>query len=296
MKTWLPVWIILELLTLRLQAQENILLADEDTIQFIIRNKAGLPFLDWVRPGQDESGPSFLSIQWLELNDADLTLSYRLPPLNTEETSHDFHYELSVELITEGGGHLTPPAWAIMGNGARVSQGFNRLKWVWANALEEVLDFNQVYKLAVKTELKGDIYRLGLNCEQGPARLKKSHLPNYVVVGVGLTMASVGLAYRRAANQDYNAYQKLWSNGRPLPEAIPYYDNAQKQAKISNILTWTGVAVLGIDAAWYAIRRKKARHRELLYQKYCPQSAVPGKWTPKLSFQPEDGLKLSIQF
>lgn len=292
MRIWFFIWIIINLLPPALRAQERLLLSDTDTIHFAIRNPAGIPKLDWARPAPDGNGPGLAGIQWLELNDAGLVLSYQLPPLNARETGSGFYYELAIGLIGEDGSL----AWK--GDAVRVDRSFNHLRWAWPDALEKGLDFNRSYRLLISTGLRGNLERLELDCSQEGAFPAGSLAPNIALGGAGLGMLGAGLAYRVSADKNYEDYRQRWSGGHPPAEAEPYYDQAKKEARISGALTWAGLAVMGIDAAWYSIRMKKHRSNEQLRRKYCqgPPPAPQGKNGLRQQEIRLNGLGLSMRF
>ncbi len=275
-----------------LRAQERLLLSDKDTIHFAIRNREGIPQLDWARPAPNENGPGLAGIQWLELDDAALVLSYQLPPLSARETGSGFYYEVAIGLIDEYG------ALAWKGDAVRVDRGFNHLRWAWPDALEKGLDFNRSYRLLISTELRGNLLRLELDCSQEGAFPAGSLAPNIALGGAGLGMLGAGLAYRVSADKNYEDYRQRWSGGRPPAEAEPYYEQAKKEARISSALTWAGLAVMSIDAAWYSIRMKKHRSHEQLRRKYCRVGPPAPQQESGLRQQDIrlEGLGLSLRF
>ncbi|MCB0568495.1 MAG: hypothetical protein KDC66_01965 [Phaeodactylibacter sp.] len=296
MKIWLLLWfMIIGLFAPPALAQGSPLLSGRDTIQFVIRNKEGLPFLDWIRIGGEGKKAGLLSIQWLELKDADLSMSYALPPLNAMENNSGFYYELHIALARDDGKLAFPPAG---GGPIRSDRGGNNLKWDWPNALEDALDFNRPYRLIIQAELIGELSRIGLDCSQPHTFPAGSKAGNITIAAGALGLVGIGQAYRLAANRDYSAYKDRWAGGRPLAEAEPYYDKAQQEAMLSDALTWAGAAILLADVAWYGIRQKKRRRKEQLYQKYCrdkSENLSSVKW----NLQPatgQAGIGLAVRF
>ena len=279
---------------LPLGAQHSPSLEETALIRFKPLDEKGIAVADWkdVTP----EGPRLLGItvHTLSFEDAGLAITYSL-----EKPERDFFYDIRLSIKDEDGMVIFPEIWSLKGSHKNISREHEHLKAIWANALEESLDFNRQYTLQFTARLYGGLVLLGVSCEKRPAFTYREQLPNYLGLITGSGLIVVGQVYKANADKDYDKYLGLWQNGSSNDEASPFLDAARNKDDTYKILSITGVAVLGLDATNFAFRYFKHKQKLRQYRKYCPREETPEKRPPafQLSITPGGaGLRAVARF
>jgi hypothetical protein len=127
---------------------------------------------------------------------------------------------------------------------------------VWADALEQVLEFGPGYSITVAV----DIF------ERIPAKAKPGIGEHLVIAGVGVGLVILGQDFHNKAERDYVRYQSLWQDGGSRQSADPVLASAETQEQNAVRLRWAGIGLIAVDAAWYGIRwiryRKATKENE----------------------------------
>ncbi|MDO8368733.1 MAG: hypothetical protein Q7T20_18180 [Saprospiraceae bacterium] len=229
----------------------------DDSIVFHLAVQNGR--LALVAPADEEffkSKNDFPTLLALRLEASDLVLEYQ-PRKSTDMASN-----LTLRLQLPDGQQLSPLPYEF--SDVETSPGMRRL--VWLDAAERLPDFSATYVLHVRRALMGAV-----NCEgPRPAFTLKKQLPHYAVGGVGLVLVGLGQVYRNQRDDRYADYQQRWQDGFPAPDESNSPLNAAKEKdRNARICTWTGLAVLGIDALLFARRSLNFKKKQRVYDKFC---------------------------
>ncbi|MCB0560729.1 MAG: hypothetical protein H6573_30335 [Lewinellaceae bacterium] len=277
-----------------LQGQHFPLLEETLRIQFEVIDEGGQAVAGWSNISPEAPMVSSISVHNLSFIDAGLFITFSL-----EKTEKEFYYQINLSIQDEDGALAYPAAWSIKGEHQHIKKEFDGLELLWANALEEILDFNRPYTLLLTTRLFGDLAQLGVSCEKRPAFTYREQLPNYLGLATGLGLIGIGQVFKANADEDYQQYLTRWQDGNSTDEARPYLEAARSKDNTYKILAITGIAVLSVDAVGYGFRFFKYKKRVRQYEKYCPKDEAPGNKSPawRLSARPGGaGVKIVARF
>lgn len=249
----------------------------------------------WSKPETIPSSACLLTLQGIHQEQADLQIDCRLT-----EKEKDFYYHVALTVHTAEGEAIVPAPFDLPDNLRRLSAGAHRI--TWTNALEHNLEFDRNYTLLLEVELWG---QLPVDCANPPAFGLREQWPNLAGAAVGAGLIAVGQVYRQQSNQEYRRYKDIWQrqadpeyDGNAAAQALIYYQNAEKKDNAYQSLTWAGVTVLVLDAAWYTYRRLRFSQSRQRFDEYCrnqePFSLRPVFLPSTAGVNSGVGLKLTI--
>lgn len=233
------------------------------------------------------SKSTFLPIAEINLEDADLVVSYRAGNM---KKSDSYYFDLTL-MDPSGNLRKATPA-EMIGAEMQKNPGDKDLhKVTWMDVTETSLWPNGKYKLYVYKYLLGEI-----DCEDvRPVFSYKQQWPHYAAAGVGLALIGASQIYRSKKEDAYNTYRDYWKQSRTATEANPFLEKANDyESKTKNFLL-AGVAVIGADAIVYAIRQFNIRERQKLFDKYCTGNGLTWDAKPFIDFSGV-GTTLTLQF
>lgn len=279
-----PIFLAIFLLPLLVNGQRTFLMdtvVDSFSIELII--KENRLFLQ----GTALSKSAFLPIAEINLEDADLVVSYRLGGM---KKSDSYYFEL---MLTDplGNRKKALPS-ALTGATIQKNSGDKELhEVVWMDITETALWPNGKYTLEVHKNLIGEI-----DCEDvRPVFSYKQQWPHYAAAGVGLALIGASQIYRSKKEDAYNTYKDYWKESRTSTEANPFLEKARDyESKTKNYLL-AGIAVIGADAIVYAIRQFNIRERQKQFDKYCTGTGLTWDARPFIDFSGV-GTTLTLQF
>lgn len=249
---------------LLLAQKKNLIKTIRDTIHFEVVERSGRLDLQFD-PDQikhaDFTPNYYMAITGLRLEDADLRLIYELG-----STEKGFNYISSILLLNQAGRAVTPLPFKAKGDLGSLPEGSVGLRSLnWLDALEDVLNFGQKYQLVLSTELWGNV-----DCEDlRPAFTLSQQLPHYGVAAAGLILTGIGQFQVNRKNDAYRNYKSYHANGEPYELAQPFFIQAKAYEKDARVYTYTGWAVLSLDAAVFLYRALNTKARQKQYDKYC---------------------------
>jgi len=252
----------------------------DDSIPFQITTQNGK--LELRTPTATEvfnSKKDFPTLIALRLEGSDLVLEYQ-----PQKTADILSYDITLRLQLADGQTINPLAYEL----SNVEQAGGTSRLVWLDAVEYLPDFSAGYSLHVRRSLMGAV-----NCEgRRPTFSLKKQLPHYAAGSVGLVLVGLGQVYRDQRDTYYSDYQKNWADGLPVPDDK---NNKQKTAVEKNrnasICTWTGLAILGVDALLFVWRGQKIKKKQRVYDKFCGTST---SFNLRPVLMPGAGLGLGI--
>jgi len=231
----------------------------DDTVTFRVSAQMQRLNLQWITaPVTWKKKNNFPNIESVALEDGDLFVRYRAPKFKP-----DIQYTFDATIESGSGRHLRPRPQSVHDNEEASSK--NTRIWVWEDVTPDLLEVGAVYNLTVRRSLMGAV-----NCDEvRPAFTTYKQLVHYAAGVVGLGLVGIGQAYNTQKKNEYDTYQNLWREGISRELAQPYYENAQDKDELARICTYTGLAILGIDAAWYGLRWMKIKNRQQIYDEFC---------------------------
>lgn len=231
----------------------------DDTATFRVLPQMQRLNLQWsTAPVSWKKKNNFPSIESVALEDGDLFVRYKAP-----KRKPSIQYTFDATIVSSNGGHLRPRPQSVHDKEEASSK--NSRMWVWEDVTPELLEVGAVYQLTVRRSLMGAV-----NCDDvRPAFTLNKQLVHYAAGVVGLGLVGLGQAYNTQKKNEYNTYQNLWREGSSGVLAQPYYANAQDKDELARICTYTGLAILGIDAVWYGLRWMKIKNRQKIYDEFC---------------------------
>lgn len=215
------------------------------------------------------------AIKDLQLTDADLQLQFERIELDEE-----IRYRDKIA-IRSSKGQLMPLDFdrPSVENNARRSWESKRIDFL--DATESNLILGEEYTIA----LTADFLSSQLDCEEKPSFGLDKMWPHYAGAVVGLSLIGIGQSYKSQSDATYAQYRRQWEDGAPFSLAGSYLTNADDDYQRYRGFTITGLAVLGIDAAWLLIFRWPKHLKSVrLFKKYCSENqAVSLRVRPGLS-------------
>lgn len=252
----------------------------DDSVAFQITVQNGQ--LELRTPAEAEAFKSkkdFPTLIALRLEGSDLVLEYQ-----PRKAADILSYDITLRLQLADGQIINPLAYEI--SNAEQAGGIRRL--VWLDAAEHLPDFSAGYSLLVRRSLMGAV-----NCEgRRPTFSLKKKVPHYAAGGVGLVLIGLGQVYRDQRDGYYSDYQKNWVEGLPVPdETNNFQKTAVEKDRNARICTWTGLAILGVDALLFTWRGQKIKKKQKVYDKFCGTST---SFNLRPVWMPGTGLGLGL--
>ncbi|MEQ1744756.1 MAG: hypothetical protein ABMA02_04980 [Saprospiraceae bacterium] len=257
-------------------------IADSLAFRLVAANR--LPALQWLAPPDAVVGAKrgdYPEVAAIFLRESDLVVQYA-PGRSAAEQS--FTIELALYLPDGSRIEPLPHERAENTNSANSDQR----ELVWLDVLEHLPEFEGPYGLYIRRSLMGAV-----NCTgERPVFSLKKQLPHYAAAGAGLALVGLGQVYNQQKIDAYAQYRAYWADGKSRDEAEdPFLKTAEDKKKAAEMCTYVGLALLGADAVWYALRAMKIKRRQKAYDKFCappstsllqvrptafPTSALPG--------------------
>ena len=193
------------------------------------------------------------------LREGDLVLQYE-----PGRSPADQSYRIELEIQLPDGSRIAPQPQELTEAVAETGKGLREL--IWQDALEYLPDFEAKYALLLRRSLMGAV-----NCSgERPVFSLKKQLPHYVLAGAGLALVGLGQVYNQQKKDAYAQYRAYWADGKTREEAEdPFLKTATDKKKAAELSTYVGLALLGADAVWYAVRALKIKARQKTYDKFC---------------------------
>jgi hypothetical protein len=223
---------------------------------------------DLFRPRKDVPSPTTF-----RLEDADLVLEYQ--PGQTEMA---LSYQITLQLTLPDGSVLLPQ----MGDINDVTTNSGRAL-IWRDLLEQVSDWEGVFRLQVKRSLMGAV-----NCDgKRPIFSIQKKLPYYGLGMAGVVGLGLAQVFRSQRDLYYDNYAQRWANGES-ESSDDLLTKARQKNRSARFATWTGVGILALDGLLFARHHFKIKRAQRIFDKFCDT-------TPSLSFRP-NGIGLNFQF
>ena len=273
-----------------LQAQKKSLIYTErDTLSFQLTEKAGKLALEYAEFNTNAfTKKHFMAIQGLQLEDADLVLSYQV-----DEIEANFNYITSMLIINPANQVIAPPPFKAKGDLGKLNDGlFGQRSISWEDALEDVLLFGQTYRLVLSAEMWGPV----ACAEKRPTFTLQQQVPHLGIAAGGILLTGIGQFQKSKKVDAYNTYKTYHTTGESLVLAQPFYDKAKAYEKDARLFTYTGWAVLGLDAAVYLYRVFNTKARQKQYDKYCQDDALSLRLEPIRLGDGTNNLQLKFAF
>lgn len=260
--------------------REALIRSETDTLVFELGEKEGrLALMERPSAFSGSSVRNALRINYaLRLNDADLVLEFNLAP----PPEKGFFYRTKVVFVDYE-------------NPAQKSSGltmeevleirdapYNGKPWILPDATEHYLEYNRPYSLIMTTELWGNIACSNTR----PAFSVNQQWPHYAAAGIGIGLVGIGQIYRQQKKDAYNNYRDFWVKRLPETEAQPFLDQAKKKDNTTKALTYSGWAILGLDAGILAYRWLRIKKQQRKFDLYCSPESLSIQIKPKLEFAP----------
>lgn len=280
------------LLPMLLCAQKKALIyTQRDTINFTIVEQSGKLALQYnveETKHADFTTSHFMAITGLRLEDADLQLAYELGA-----TEKGFNYITSVLLLNRAGRVITPLPFKAKGSLGSLPEGTVGLRsMTWLDALEDVLIFGQKYQLVLSTELWGNV-----DCaDVRPAFTLGQQLPHLGIAAGGLILTGIGQFQKSKKIDAYNTYKNYHANGESYELAQPFFEQAKDYEKNARLYTYTGWAVLSLDAAVYLYRALNTKARQKQYDKYCGNKSFSLRLDTRPLGDGSNAMKVQLAF
>jgi hypothetical protein len=233
----------------------------EDSLSIAVTIVNGRPSLEWpANPAIFQPRKGFPRIVAVRLDDADLVVIYEAEPLKNDQS-----YNLSMRLSIAG--EQIRPAPNFLQEGKVVSDKTTQRSLIWPDAAEDFLKPGNACTLYVKRSRMGAVNCSGVR----PEFTLGKKLPHFAAGGVGLVLVGLGQVYQKQANDAYTQYHTLWEQGKLKTDAEQFYADATSKNKSANLCTYSGLAILGADLIWYALRRAKTKRSQTVYDQFCGQ-------------------------
>ncbi len=234
-------------------------------------------------------GKSIVDIRQIYLSDADLVILY-----TPARQQRGFTHQLEFHLKDRSGNTIVPDKYSIKKVVAQ--NGAHRL--VWMDATETPLVFGQEYVLYIQVSVLGPV---DCNADR-PAFTLKQQLPYYAVGIAGLSAIGVGYGLNAQKKNAYRQYADKWANGDTESAAQNDLRSAQDKKRQAEIMIYSGLAILTIDALLWSMRNVKTKREQRRFDRYCIQPArigfTPVQGNNKLQHlvSPGYGLQLTYGF
>lgn len=200
----------------------------------------------------------------ITLMESDLILTY-LPG----NKKHGRSYEINLGLRVPNGDSIAPQPYELPETPPAVD-GKQALQVIWFDFAEHLSEFGSSYTLYVARSLL-----VMVNCAAPrPAFNLPKQLPYFAAGTAGAVLIGLGQVYNQQKKEAYKLYRDAWAAGRPREEAEnPFFQTAADKRKAARICTYTGWALLGVDALWYSFRWMRFRQRQQEYDQCCGRPA-----------------------
>lgn len=203
-------------------------------------------------------GNSIVDIRQIYISDADLIIAY-----TTEAQSRDIIHRMECRLTDISGNTISPDQYSIK----RVLDEKGEHRFIWMDATETPLVFGQEYVLYITVSLLGPF-----DCRADrPAFTLKQQLPYYAVGITGLSAIGIGYGLNVQKKNAYRQYEVKWANGDAETAAQNDLISAKDKKRQAEIMIYSGLAILTIDAILIGIRAVRTKQEQRRFDRYCIQ-------------------------
>jgi|GEM_PF-6972545 len=231
----------------------------------------------------------------LTLERGDIIISYRLPPTREQE-----FYEVRVSFSLNGA-PLQPDLRYLrgaVGSGIEVAAGEEIKEIAWTNLLEQYINLNGELRMELTVVLHGMIPGcLEVDCTAGmPAFNRKPFLWAGIA---GAALIGVGQIFDSRADDKYEDYATFKPLDNPETDPEDLYQDANGDHHTYLALTYAGISVLAVDAAWYLIKELSHQRKVRRYRECCRDNALtirPVVDLPQGDGLAQMGLKIRLNF
>lgn len=238
-----------------------------DSLGFRLTVVNRLPVLHWLATSDGVQGirkGDYPLITAILLREGDLVVQYE-----PGRSPADRSYRIEPELQLPDGSRVAPQPQELKESVAEAGKGLREL--VWQDALEYLPDFDATYALLLRRSLMGAV-----NCSgERPVFSLQKQLPHYAIAGAGLVLVGLGQVYNQQKKDAYAQYRAYWAEGKSREEAEDLFlKTAEDKKKAAELSTYAGLALLGADAIWYAVRTLRVKRLQKTYDKFCASPAT----------------------
>lgn len=257
-----------------------------DSMQIVVLPGPGGLLTLQITPGSFvyDRGRDYPLIQQLRLQESDLLIEYQPP---TESAGRS--YSLEVYIRSEQGDLFLPSYYAL-----KTVESGNVRQLVWRDIAEALLDPTQTYFLCIRRAQMGAV-----NCEgPRPEFTLKKRLPYFGAATAGVALVGVGQIFQQQKRNAYGTYRQFWADERSRSEAQPYLDDARRYKKTAEICTYSGLALLLVDACLYSWRQRAVKHKQRTYDRFCKPGGLSWRFEPTAPGPagPQLGICLTASF
>jgi hypothetical protein len=232
----------------------------------------------------------------LTLRRGDLIIEYKLPPTGKEE-----YYSVAVDFELDGQ-PLVPAPESLEGAVGRpiTVRGRDAIqRIIWTNLLENYINLSGTLTVRLTAVLNGLMPGcLQVNCAAGIPTFNRT--PFIIAGAVGAGLIGVGQIFDSKSDDRYEAYENFKPSESPGVDPEEFYQDANGKHHTYLGLTYAGIAVLAVDAAWYLVKELKFRRDRRLFQRCCREIAAvrlqPVIDIPAGSAVGQAGIKLQVNF
>lgn len=264
-RTTLAVWFLS--CWIPVAAQKNYWLRTiTDSLEFQVTTVNRQLSLNWQAPPAifNAKAGDFPIVTAIVLLESDLVLTY-LPG----NTKNGRSYEINLGLRAPGGDSIAPKPYEWPETRPAVP-GQESLQMVWLDFAEHLSEFGSNFTLYVARTLL-----VTVNCAAPrPAFNLPKQLPHFAAGAAGAALIGLGQVYNQQKKEAYRQYRNSWAAGDSREAAEnPFFQTAAEKRKAARVCTYTGWALLGADALWYALRWIRFRQRQREYDRFCGKPA-----------------------
>lgn len=242
---------------------------------------------------------SLISVRDIRLEDADLQFE-----LDLERYQGEFFYAIRLSYTPAAGPGQNPIQPRLDRDYNRIPADTGLVSIIWEDALAYDLDFGKSYRVVIDVQLSG-ITPIDCSLPRPDFGFKKQ-IPHWAGLAAGALLIGLGQVALDNSDEDYMRYEAsrrnyLDSNGDIAfkENAQPFFQEARDNHRTYRALTYAGIAVIGLDAAWFAYRWLKHRKKVKLYEQYCTEglSLSPATFGPVFTgVSPAVGMKMTLHF
>lgn len=213
-----------------------------------------------------EKTPTFIRDKTVGLVDGELIINYQLNPLAVETG----YYEVSLKTVfkeTPNGPPIALPLSTISGDLGNIKDNFSNEKIIiWSNLMACLPTSIGFLEINLSVKLWGErILEYGVQCDNPPLFGFKQQLPYFATGVTGLAGLLATGILKGQAKQNFEAHLEA----KIIDDRTKAYKQYEKNLNRSEILFFSSLGLLAIDAFFYVRRRKHHAKRVAIFEKHC---------------------------
>ncbi len=254
----------------------------------------------WYTSDTERNETSLFSVRDISLEDADLHFK-----LDLEKYQGEFFYAMRLSYTPAEGPEQNPKQPRLARDYDRIPADTGSVTLIWEDALAYDLDFGRPYRIIIAGHLPV-VVPIDCNSPRPDFGFNKQ-IPHWAGLAAGALLIGLGQVALDNSDEDYVRYKAGWqsylnSNGDLAfkENAQPFFEEAKDNHRSYRALTYAGIAVIGLDAAWFAFRWLHHRETVNLYDRYCQDKGLtvsPATFGSVFAgITPAVGMKMTVRF